>query len=111
MTDERQEEFRLAIHLPLKPPIGEGATPLDTPETRPDYYGGAENLYEVVKVLEAWLTPDEFRGWLKGTVIKYQARATKGQFKLDAAKCAWYARYLSEYLIRTQTSEPGESNG
>ncbi len=83
------------------PKIGEGATVLDTAGTRPAYYGGAENPYEVVKVLEAWLTPDEFRGWLKGTIIKYQARAAKGQVQLDCDKCAWYARYLAEYLKRT----------
>jgi hypothetical protein len=29
----------------------------------------------VIKVLESWLTPEEFVGFLKGNVIKYQARA------------------------------------
>jgi hypothetical protein len=66
----------------------------------PLHYGG-DTLYEVIKVLEAWLTPDEFVGWLKGTIIKYQARAgKKGAPLRDCEKAAWYATYLAEYMNR-----------
>lgn len=81
--------------------VGEGATPLDNAGTRPAYYGGAENPYEVIKVLEAWLSPLEFYGWLRGTIIKYQGRPSKGQGNLDNEKTAWYSRYLAEWLKRT----------
>jgi hypothetical protein len=42
--------------------------------TRPDYYGGKDNTYEVFKVLEAWELDKDF---YLGNVIKYIARAGK----------------------------------
>lgn len=64
----------------------------------PDHYGGADNPYEVIKVLDVWLSPDEMRGFLKGNIIKYLARAgKKGAASDDAGKAAWYARYLDEF--------------
>jgi hypothetical protein len=41
---------------------------------RPEYYGGAENTYEVFNVLEAWELDKDF---YLGNVIKYVARAGK----------------------------------
>lgn len=32
----------------------------------PSHYGGKENPYECIKVLEAWLPRDEFTGFLCG---------------------------------------------
>lgn len=64
----------------------------------PAHYGGADNPYEVIKVLEAWLTPEEFVGFLKGNVIKYQARARLKGGAEDCAKAAWYANYLDRFL-------------
>jgi len=55
----------------------------------------------VIKVLEAWATPHEFYGWLRLNLIKYQARAAKGQSLLDVEKTAWYSRYLAEWMKRT----------
>lgn len=64
----------------------------------PAHYGGADNPYEVIKVLRAWLTPEEYRGFLKGNVHKYLARARlKGNASEDAAKAAWYANALTEF--------------
>lgn len=63
----------------------------------PAHYGGKDNPYEVIKVLREWLTPDEFRGFVKGNVIKYLARANlKGATQEDHKKAAWYARELAE---------------
>jgi hypothetical protein len=64
----------------------------------PDHYGGADNPYEVIKVLKAWLSPDEFRGFCKGNIHKYLARANlKGSSDQDAAKASWYARCLDDF--------------
>jgi hypothetical protein len=41
---------------------------------RPNHYGGANNVYEVFKVLEAWGLDKDF---YLGNVIKYVARAGK----------------------------------
>ena len=48
-------------------------------------------------VMESVLTPEEFRGFLKGNVIKYATRAGhKGASAEDAGKLAWYAQRLAE---------------
>ncbi len=100
LTNANRFEAQQAINNDTSS-VGKKDTPLDTPITRPAYYGGAEDPYEVIKVLEAWLTPEEFVGWLKGTIIKYMPRAgKKDSGENDVAKAAWYSRYLSEYMKR-----------
>lgn len=71
----------------------------------PAHYGGADNPYEVIKVMEAWLTPEEFRGALKFNIHKYLARATKKGRGQDYAKAAWYSNYLGEYESRHPTPD------
>lgn len=66
----------------------------------PKHYGGEDNPYEVIKVLEAWLSPDEFEGFLKGNILKYLARSKlKGQEE-DVKKAAWYNEYYVSFLKR-----------
>lgn len=69
----------------------------------PNHYGG-DTQYEVIKVLEAWLTKEEFIGFLKGNIIKYTARAGKkdsSTLMQDHAKGSWYDNYLKEFLARS----------
>lgn len=66
----------------------------------PAHYGGTDNPYEVIKVLEAWLTPEEFVGALKFNIHKYLARARKKDGDEAIAKAAWYANYLQDYRRR-----------
>lgn len=74
--------------------------PKEEKVNHPAHYGGEANPYEVIKVLENWLTKEEFVGFLKGNVHKYLARAkAKGQEE-DYAKAGWYSRHLVEYLKR-----------
>jgi hypothetical protein len=75
------------------------------PVNHPAHYGGEDNPYEVIKVLENWLTPEEFVGALKFNIIKYQARANHKAGAQDYAKSAWYANYLSEYLRRKDAED------
>jgi Protein of unknwon function (DUF3310) len=64
----------------------------------PKHYGGADNPYEVIKVLEEWLSTDELRGFLKGNIHKYLARSnSKGASREDCAKAAWYAARLTNF--------------
>lgn len=66
----------------------------------PQHYGGKDNPYEVIKVLEAWLTEEEFRGFCKGNAIKYEARhKMKGGLE-DLRKAEWYMNYYNEYAKR-----------
>lgn len=63
----------------------------------PEYYGGKENTYEAIKVIESW----ELNFHL-GNVVKYISRAgKKDKTKLneDLQKAKWYLdRYINEVL-------------
>lgn len=52
----------------------------------PAHYGGGENLYEVIRVIEAWEL-----GFHLGNAVKYIARAGKKNDAVeDLRKAAWY---------------------
>jgi hypothetical protein len=54
----------------------------------PAHYGGAENPYEAIKVIEAWGL-----GFCLGNTVKYISRAgkkSKAPLLEDLKKAAWY---------------------
>lgn len=56
----------------------------------PDHYGGAQNVYEVIKVCEAW---DLHKDAYLFNVVKYVARAGKKDTDKelqDLKKALWY---------------------
>ena len=59
----------------------------------PDHYGGEENTYEAIKVIEAWDL-----GFHLGNVVKYISRAGKktNNTNEDLRKAKWY---LERYLL------------
>lgn len=65
----------------------------------PTHYGGADNPYEVIKVLEAWQL-----GFHLGNAVKYIARAgkkNKSKVLEDLKKAAWYLnRYIEKLKER-----------
>jgi hypothetical protein len=66
----------------------DGYPPDDPPEAvnHPAHYGGADDPYEVIKVIEAWKL-----GFHLGNCVKYIARAGKKADRLeDLRKAAWY---------------------
>ena len=48
-------------------------------------------------VMEAVMTPDEFRGFLKGNIIKYSMRAGRKDGSDDAGKALHYMHKLAEF--------------
>lgn len=63
----------------------------------PDHFGGEDNPHETIKCLQAWLTPAQFVGFLRGNAIKYLSRAgKKGPAGQDYQKAAWYVARLIE---------------
>ena len=62
----------------------------------PKHYGGKDNPYEVINVIEAWGL-----GFCLGNVIKYVARAGKK----DPAKCLEDLEKASWYLERERERE------
>lgn len=59
---------------------------------QPKHY--MQGSHECIDEIKAMLTPDEFRGFLKGNVIKYRYRANLKNGKEDLAKADNYAYYL-----------------
>lgn len=79
-----------------------GTRPPAPPERRreevnhPDHYGGADNPYEVIKVIDAWGLD-----FCLGNCVKYIARAGKKDARgTDLKKAAWYLNHAIERLDR-----------
>ncbi len=56
--------------------------------------------------MEAWLTQEEFQGFLKGNIIKYIARANSGKedHNLMLEKAGHYQQKLDEMLVKWKSS-------
>ena len=77
------------------PPVAEikEPKPVDMVNHPPHYTNGG---IETIDFIKAKLTPDEYRGFLKGTCIKYASRLGNKLNTDDAGKLAWYANKLGE---------------
>lgn len=65
-----------------------------TDPINPDHYKQATNGIECIDAIEAALTPDEFRGYCKGNVIKYVWRERLKGNGESLTKGLWYLRRL-----------------
>jgi hypothetical protein len=60
----------------------------------PNHYGGEDNLYEAIKVIDAWDL-----GFSLGNTVKYISRAGKKDKELqDLKKALWYLQHHIETL-------------
>lgn len=64
----------------------------------PAHYGGEDNPYEHVKVMEAILTRDEFVGAMKYLITKYLHRERGKAGIEDVLKARWYMIRLAAYM-------------
>lgn len=65
--------------------------------------GGAHYASKAVQpwtAMEAWMTPAEFVGYLKGNVIKYLARANDKGGAQDYKKAEHYLQKLNEVVAK-----------
>ena len=62
------------------------------PEEKPVHY--AAGSVECIDAIEAQMTPEEFRGYLKGNVVKYLWRERKKGGKESLKKAKWYLNKL-----------------
>ena len=91
--DRKVTEGRLKVIMVRKPKPEVEAVP--DPVNHPTHYkvGGIETI----DFIQAKLTPEEFKGYLLGNVLKYASRAGhKDNAVQDAGKLAWYANKLAE---------------
>jgi hypothetical protein len=63
-----------------------------TDQINPDHY--RQGGIECIDAIEAALTPEEFRGYCKGNIIKYTWRERHKGEAVSLAKGAWYLRRL-----------------
>ena len=74
--------------------MGHSPMPDETVD-HPAHYGGADNPYEAIKVIEAWQL-----GFCLGNAVKYIARAgKKGDLVEDLRKARWYLDSEIEKLV------------
>lgn len=67
----------------------------------PAHYGGADDPYEAIKVIEAWGL-----GFCLGNTVKYISRAEKkGAAVEDLRKAAWYLQREIDKRTRTLEAE------
>jgi len=68
-------------------------------ETNEIQVGGAHYTSKLIQpweAMEAWMTEDQFKGFLKGNVIKYLARCDDKGGKIDLEKARHYLDKLIE---------------
>ena len=57
---------------------------------------------EVISIMEDQLTDEEYRGYIKGQVIKYITRERRKNGLEDLKKAAWYLNRLIKRLEKQQ---------
>jgi hypothetical protein len=62
----------------------------------PQHYQGAG--MQVIDVLRSFLSAEEFKGYLKGNILKYQLRCEKKGKATDLDKAHWYQEELKKIL-------------
>lgn len=62
----------------------------------PSHYRARKDCMETIDEIRLLLTPEEFRGYLKGNYLKYRARAMYKNGEVDLFKSDWYIKTLKE---------------
>lgn len=70
--------------------------PIDLVDHPPHYT--KDGGIECIQAIKAALNDDEYRGYLKGNIIKYAWRERHKNRLQDVMKLSWYAKELQEHL-------------
>ena len=87
-ADLSKKEF-----VPLSAEVKEARIVAD-PVNHPSHY--TTGKYEVIDILEDKLSPEEFKGFLKGNILKYILRAEHKNGMEDYEKSLWYLNRLTK---------------
>lgn len=82
---------------------------MSDPVNHPAHYGGEDNPYEAIKVIEEWLGPEGAKAFCLGNTIKYISRAGKKSSdaeQQDLKKAAWYLDRAIQGLERNGKEQP-----
>jgi len=69
----------------------------------PERYGG-DTTYECIKVLGAWMTKEQYKGFLRGNALKYLCRVGKKDETVQELK---KAKFYLDKLIESESQEKG----
>lgn len=69
----------------------------------PNHYTAGK--IEVIRIMEDQLSPEEYRGYIKGQVIKYITREKYKNGLEDLKKAAWYLNRLINKLEKENRNE------
>jgi len=100
MAKKKQE---VDVHE-IKLPVGKSRE-IEKAVNHPNHYGG-DTIYETIKVLKAWMTPEQFEGFCLGNTIKYISRAGKKDAKLQELK---KAKFYLDYQTKEMEAEVEET--
>lgn len=64
----------------------------------PSHYNSGK--IEVIRIMEDQLSPEEYRGYIKGQVLKYITRERHKNGLEDLKKAAWYLNRLIKKMER-----------
>ncbi len=66
---------------------------------QPQVGGNHYDQYQIepIEALRDWLTPEEFRGFLRGSAIKYQIRYRDKNGVEDLQKAQWFLNELTSF--------------
>ena len=77
---------------------------MSDPINNPEHYNTGS--IECIEAIEASMTPEEFKGYLKGSVIKYLWRyQNKNNPAQDLEKCLWFLKRLLEKPLQITCAE------
>ena len=62
----------------------------------PSHY--TKGAFETIEIIKDKLTPEEFKGYIKGNIIKYITRESHKNGNEDLRKAQWYLNYLIKTL-------------
>jgi len=93
------KKARMLVDTTIVPTLVKATAPLHVPHIQldlvnspPHYTAGG---IETIDFIQAKLTPEQFKGYLLGNILKYSSRiGLKGQEAQDAGKLNWYTRRL-----------------
>ena len=57
-----------------------------------------QGTFETIEIIKDILTPEEFKGYIKGNIIKYITRESHKNGNEDLKKAQWYLNYLIKTL-------------
>ena len=90
------EAQELNAHEIVNPQITDAVTQANRKQIGGDHYMNMG--IQPWKAMESWMTPEEFRGFLKGNAIKYLARSNTKGGAMDVRKAGHYIEKLSEVM-------------